>query len=548
MEKEIEDGYIFKGTPESIDTEKEVKNISVESFSFDPEKLSHALIILGQKITGITLYSYQYEPVYRIIYSLLVGDGAEITLLFARQSGKSEAIVFCVIVIGVFFPVLAKYFKELEYFKDGVKMGAFAPQLDQINTIYSRCVERIWSDKTLMYISDPEINDFPTYKTRFVLKSGSFLFAQSGAKQSKIESKTYHIIFIDESQDMDTYKVRKSIIPMTAATFGTIVRLGTPNRVRGDFYHTISNNKNRDRKLRTAKINNQLHFEYDYKKIVDAKKIQFKKDAKKFHLLYEKAVKRDANSMGINSDEFRMSYGLEWLLDIGMFITENRLEDLVYDKRINFPTLKENDFVVAGLDIASSRNSTVLTIGILDNPTSDLDFRPTKTILAWIELEGLDYEYQFEILFDVLQQFRVSVLYGDNTGVGRALMDRLVYHLSDIIFIVPYIFTPQTKSDMWKALDEDINARRIVIPANKTARSKKEFLKFEEQMLNLQKTWKGNLMVCQKNAGYSDDYCDSLALMNLAGNTMYETPQEVIQQDNEFYKINNISLLKESDW
>lgn len=545
-----ESSYIYRGDAgKKIDADKETTEAG-KSIGFDPEKLSDALVKIGEKIFGFELYSYQKGPAFRVIYSMLKGDGAELTFLFSRQSGKSEIVAFVSVVIGVTFPVLAKLFKELDHFKHGVKMGVFAPQLEQAETVYSRCVDRLNSDSTRMFMSSSDVGDFPTSKVKFKLNSGSFLNMQSGARQSKIESKTYNIIFIDESQHMDTDKVRKSIIPMTAATFGTIVRLGTPDRFRGDFYDTIQLNKQDDKRIKKAnKRLEQRHFEYNYKEVIKAKKRMFKKDGKPFHNMYEKSVSRDKRSWGENSEQFKLAYRLEWLFDIGMFLTEDTFSDNLLDKKASFPPVTKSSFVVAGLDIASARASTVMTTLICDQRAEDYDTRPTKTLHAWDELSGLDYETQFDIISEKLVTYGVQVLFCDYTGVGRALTDRFIYHFSDSLVIVPYTFTPASKSDMWKRLDEDINNKRIIIPANKSIQETEQFRNFKEQMLNLQKRWNQSIMICHKTDGFKDDYCDSLGLANLAGNHLYQKPTEVEVFDNFFVNNSNTdSIIEESRW
>lgn len=551
MAYEKNSSFSFQGTPEDIDIEQTL-NDTASNISYDPYRLTEILLEIGQKMTGIHLYSYQKPIVFRILYSILHRDGAEITALFSRQSGKSEIVVFCVITMGVLLPVLAKIFpKELGHFSNGIKMGLLAPQGEQVDTIYRRCMERLLSEPVQMFLDDPDILDTPLSTVHFKLKSGSFLTGQSAAKQSKIESKTYHIVFLDESQDMDTEKVRRSIIPMTASTFGTIVRTGTPSRNKGDFYYTIQNNKKSDKKLQSKREREtkQLHFQYDYKEVIASKKEQYKKDQKDFHLLYEKAVNRDKKSMGENSDYFRMAYKIEWLLEIGMFISEEGLEEHCYDKRIVFPTVEKTSFVVAGLDIASARNDTVLTMGVVDFPSMEFGERPKKTLLNWLTLSGVNYEEQFHVLVENLMANQVKVLYADYTGVGRALTDILIYHLQEYMDIVPFTFTPSSKSDMWKALDEDIINNRICIPAHKSIRNLKEFKSFEEQMTNLQKYWRGSFMVCEKTQGFSDDYCDSLGLMNLAGNHLYTPPNEIEVTENTLINTGyKASVRERSRW
>ena len=220
-----EDTYITPSEPKKIDVEKESKKMK-DKIGFKPMKLTEVLVTLGEQLYGVELYSYQKEPAYRIIYSVLVQDGAEIAMLFSRQSGKSEVIAFTSIVCGVFLPVLAKVFpKELGHFAKGVKMGLIAPQLDQVDTTYSRCLDRLWQEETLQFMEDPDIRDKPLSIRNFKLASGSFLKAQSGAKQSKIESKTYNVVFLDECVTADTKVVtKKGDKEIGSITRGTFVK------------------------------------------------------------------------------------------------------------------------------------------------------------------------------------------------------------------------------------------------------------------------------------------------------------------------------------
>ena len=51
-------------------------------------KLADLILNFSQKLTVRGLYPYQKEFSWRIIYSLLVEDGEEISALFGRQMGK----------------------------------------------------------------------------------------------------------------------------------------------------------------------------------------------------------------------------------------------------------------------------------------------------------------------------------------------------------------------------------------------------------------------------------------------------------------------------
>lgn len=918
-----EEGYVFQGNPEDIQVEEAVQE-EANKIGFDAYKLASILLTIGQKMTGITLYEYQLAPTFRIIYSMLVNDGAEITILYPRQSGKSEVVSIVSVVIGVLFPVLARiYPKELFHFSKGVKMGLLAPQYDQVETVYGRCVDRLLSDPVQQFMSDPDIGDASTSKAKFKTKSGSTLTPQSAAKQSKVESKTYHIIFLDESQDLDTDKVRRcvssdmiaytpqgektidevvkhkldvfhpqygfvtpknwfdngkqevvkltlengfeiettlnhknrvirrgrkdnkpfnletenltigdrlsiadklpyvfggcsyndgllagyllgdgtikkgasprlycfndtynrltdivreyecdtiirrendnngllevaivgntykdsgfrtnskgsnkviellrdlgiyglsgkdktiniehkskrflvglieglietdgsvvlpknglkghiafnnisfklvktiqkachilgihgnicsydnngtlsgnlekmhafvikdvrsirqfymtislhtkqsklvelvnriehissrnscklynewerfykiisierigekdtycvemptddhlwvvngiithnSIIPMTASTFGTIVRTGTPGRYKGDFYYTINNNIKHDSKLRTKRDREtkQLHFQYTYKDVIKHKNNQFKIDGINFHKMYEKAVLRDRDSMGENSEAFRMAYNSEWLLDVGMFITEKDIELKLLNRRRGFPRFDGDEFIVAGLDIASARAQTVLTYGSVDEPAFEIGEHPHKIVGGWLALDNMNYEEQFQIIAQTIIDKKIRVLYADYTGVGRALTDTLIYHIGHIVEIVPYNFSIGSKSDMWKALDEDTDNGKIEVPASKVVAETQEFQDFYEQMVNLQKYWRGSYLTCEKTQGFKDDYCDSFGLFNLAGNHIHVPIEEATVEDNIFFDGTNraMNIKDNSGW
>ena len=552
-----DDGFVFKGNPEDISVEEAVEE-EANKTGFDAFKLASVLLIIGQKMTGITLYDYQKEPTFRIIYSMLVNDGAEITILYPRQSGKSEVVSIVSVVIGVLFPVLARlYPKELYHFSKGVKMGLLAPQYDQVDTVYARCVERLLSEPVQQFMSDPDIGDAPLSKARFRTKAGSTLTPQSAAKQSKVESKTYHIIFLDESQDLDTDKVRRSIIPMTASTFGTIIRTGTPGRYKGDFYYTITNNKKHDAKLRTKRDRQtkQLHFEYTYKDVIKHKNEQYKIDGINFHKMYEKSVLRDRDSMGENSEAFRMAYNSEWLLDVGMFITEKDMDIKLLNRRRGFPDYNlphmVNQHNIAGLDIASARAQTILTFGHIDSPAFSVGEHPHKTVGGWVAIDNMNYEEQFQTIARELLDRRIKVLYADYTGVGRALTDTLMYHLGNYLEIVPYVFSAGSKSDMWKALDEDINNSKMEVPASKAVIETAEYMEFYKQMTNLQKYWRGSYLVCEKTQGFKDDYCDSLGLFNLAGNHIYAPEQEMeVYDENMFFGLSarDMQIKNNSSW
>lgn len=525
-----------KGAPFEEAYEKsglsDVDSLSTD-LGFDPHAVVEGMMKFGKALTGVQLYSYQEVIAYRIFYSVITMEGAVITVLLSRQSGKTEALAFVINTMAVIMPVLAKLFPSLEQFSEGIKMGLFAPQGEQMQTTYNRAMLRLSSDNATLLMRDPEIDTELTSTARLSLTNGSFLKGQIASKQSKIESKTYDVVFLEEAQDLDDYIVEKSIEPMLTATGGTLIKIGTTGTMKNHYWYEIQRNRNKDRKIVDHRLLN--HIQFDYKAIIKARRNQYELDGKRYHLHYEADVKRKIERWGKDSQAFRLGYSLEWDLETGMLLTDKDWERITNRKK--GLGLKDGDDTryrfVAGLDLAKDYCSTVLTIGKIIG--EDATGNKIKQIVDWIELQGMDYEAQHHVIMQALVEYDVEVLFLDYTGVGKPVGDRLMYACGDYIHIEPYTFSKQSKSEMWYALTAAISSGRIVVPSNKKAVSTKEYARFEEQMMNCTKFFDGPYLVCQKSDGYLDDYVDSLGLMNLAGDYQLAEVHEIEEDDNPFF-------------
>ena len=90
------------------------------------------------------LHPYQRPLARRIMESVIIGDGEEITALAARQSGKTETIANTIATMMILLPRLAKMYPDLlGKFRDGIKVGMFAPVSDQAQTVFGRTVNRL---------------------------------------------------------------------------------------------------------------------------------------------------------------------------------------------------------------------------------------------------------------------------------------------------------------------------------------------------------------------------------------------------------------------
>lgn len=525
-----EDGFVFETTGGSV-TDIDTSDMAGRSVSFDAHFITGKIMDFGKVLTGIPLYSYQEEIAYRIIYSVITFEGSVLTVLLSRQSGKSETMAFVIDTLTVLLPALAKIIPDLEQFSNGFRVGLFAPQSDQVVTTYSRAMTRLTSANAEMVLSDPDLLVSLESEVRLNLSNGSFLAGQVASKQSKIESKTYDLIIIEEAQDTDDFLVTKSIEPMLTATGGTLVKVGTTGVTKNHFWYEIQANRNHDRKIPDKRLRN--HFEYAYKEIISARRHQFEIDHKKFHLNYEADILRKKERWGEDSQAFKLAYALVWDLESGMLISDKEFNTLL-NRKLGFQEPSTGDYVVAGLDIGKAPAETVLTIAKVWY-TDDPFEKPYKQILAWVCLGGLDYEAQHHEILNYIVEYNISTIFADYTGVGKPVVDRLVYACGEYVNIEPYTFTAQSKSDMWYNFTSDIQTRRLIVPANRMVRGTIEFQKFEEQMKNCQKYFNGAYMVCEKSEGYFDDMVDSCALMCLAANAQRVAESELEVDDNPLF-------------
>lgn len=481
-------------------------------------ELVNRIFTFCELYSGKTMFPYQEQFSKRVIRSVLENDGEEITALFSRQSGKSETIALTVGGLMIILPQLANMpmFADdprLQMFKDGLWIGIFAPSQRQSQITYNRIKSRIQCKSAQAIMADSEFRlTFTTSNGQTVaLSNGSFVTAISASDGSSIEGESFKLIICEEAQDISNFKIRKSIHPMGAAYNATIVKIGTATTFKGDFYDAIQRNK-KEYDSKTTHIKN--HFEYDWKV------------AAKYNPNYAKYVEKEKKRLGEKSDEFRMSYCLEWIIERGMFIDiskfelnngESMLERVMYDKSATH---------VAGIDVGGKSDSTIITMVevnwgmpvIMESRTND-ETGQEETYLAyntylkdWCCISNEpDYEEQYPQIVDYLSHFLVVRVVCDATREA-SISHRLRANLSSEV--IPYIFTTKSKSEMYKHLDKEIAAGRARVCMGEQTVQTREYQDFLEQLGDLQKGYSGaNLVVAHPDEkGAHDDYPDSWAL------------------------------------
>lgn len=508
--------------------------------------------------SGRTLYPYQEQFSKRVIRSVLTNDGAEITALFARQSGKSETISDTSGGMMILLPQLANMpmfanDKRLQPFRDGLWIGIFAPSQRQAQITYNRIRSRLLSPSAEAVLNDPDFNlQFTTSNGQTCsLSNGSFVTAISASDGSSIEGESFKLIICEECQDISNYKITKSIHPMGAAYNATKVKIGTATTFKGNFYDAIQRNKleydNGETRVRN-------HFEYD----CDV--------AAKYNPWYAKYIEGEKRSLGEKSDEYQMSYKLKWILERGMFIDIEQFEQNNLEPLLDVSLYDKSRTHVAGIDLGGKGDDTVITIVEVDW-TQPLQFDERvdpetgetmvyKTyntyIKSWLKISNMpDYEEQYYMIMDFLSHFKLAKVVCDATREA-SISHRLRANLN--CEVIPYIFTTKSKSEMYKNLETEISSGRARVPASEEVLKSEEYHKFIEQLGELQKDYRGSQLVVshpdEKNA--HDDFClsldteiltdkgfitydkmtsDTLVASVVDGKIVYRKPTKIIHRD-----------------
>lgn len=471
--------------------------------------------------SGKYFYPYQAQLSKRVIRSLLDNDGEEITAQQSRQSGKSEVVAITVGGCAILLPVLANMpvFADdlrLSKFKFGLLIGIFAPAQQQSQIIFNRIKQYMGTDSGIAVMQDPDIN------VTFAANNGinlvlrfnnlnitSTITCMSASEGSNIEGKTYMLIVVDEAQDVGNFKYSKSISPMCSFYNGTKVLIGTPTTFKGFFYEAIERNKF-DFDNKTRKRN---HFQYNWEFVAQ------------YNTNYAKYVESEKRRLGEDSDEFQMSYNLKWILERGMFTTTSKFDALGV-KTMGICSCDYTNEHVAGIDYGKKNDSTVVTVGEVDwenpiiveqNKSDDPSVEDYIVydvyVKAWLELQGDDWNSQYIDIMAFLNNYNIRRLVCDATGVGAGVTDRIRANVS--YEVIDYVFSTPSKSELYKHYDAEIKAGRLHYPKDAHAQETREYERFIEQHLDLQKGYSGqHMIVCHPDdKSAHDDYPDSCAMM-----------------------------------
>ncbi|MFH9731859.1 terminase large subunit domain-containing protein [Streptomyces sp. NPDC017260] len=456
------------------------------------------VILVIDELSGHPLRPYQLPLARRLLESLITEDSAKITALWSRQSGKSETVADTVCGAAIMLPRLAKVFPNLlGKFKEGLWIGVFAPTDEMSETLFSRIVGRLTSERAQDILADPEIDEklVARGKVLHLKRCGSLIRKQTAHPKAMIEGQTYHLVVIDEAQAADDKVLNKSIGPMLASTAGTMCMTGTPTYTKSGFYEQIQKNKREG----TRKGRKRNHFQVDWKEV--AKHVP----------RYKKFVQSEMDRLGEESDEFKLSYRLIWLLDKGMLVTSDRF-DALGDTSMRVVQEWHRSPVVVGIDPARKTDSTVVTVCWVNWDYPDAYGNYEHRVLNWLDLTGMDWETQYYRIVEFLNRYSVYAVGIDSGGLGDVVASRLrVLMPSTNIVDMKSDRSSQTKR--W-AHTMDLMSKGLVIwPAHAKTRQTKTWRMFRQQMEDAELTYQGpHIIVAAPDVDAAhDDYVDSLA-------------------------------------
>lgn len=509
------------------------------------------IVKLAEAISEKRLFVYQKEFGTRLVTAILEHNGDILTALWSRQSGKSECIAAFILACMIILPVLARM-KEFENdwrfnctdeqgnyrgYKKGLKVGIYAPRQKQANIAYSRIKDNVNSDTCGLITDELGIHVQISNGNMFWMSNGSKIQSYSASEQSKIEGDSYHVLILDEAQDIGTMQVRKSLHPMVAAYNGVIVKIGTCSVQKSDFYTEIKKN---ERDFMVGGVQN--HFFFNYHICIQS------------NSFYRDFVNKEKERLGEESDEFRLSYDCEWLLERGQFCTKEQMLKCMrttgpFSELWNLPDprsktlfingnliLNRHNTLVAGIDFGKVHDSTVVTVMYVDwkNPEKD-EYVVTpegcthfqayrKYVVGWLVLHGDDYPQQFEKITDFLNIFKgLRKIVLDSTGVGTWGLDQFrVYYANfnrgislatheqekGYVEVEGFNFSQSSKSEGYKLLQTDMLGGRLFVPAGEHTEQLRTYKRFLLEMMDLRKTYTNSYMACEApdEPGAHDDF------------------------------------------
>lgn len=470
---------------------------------------------------GIRFYDYQREASNKIIHHILNRTGEEIPIEFSRQSGKTEMVVDTAAFLMAYCKSLTARFwgKSLP-----IRIVIFAPQKEQAKTDFDRLKNNLNKLATLKKWKNL-VDKKESNQTTLQINNGSYCYIFPLTPLSNPESKTADLLIFEEAHKIIDLEKKVKAEPMGASTNAPEISIGVSGFTKNYFKKLIDKKKH--------------HLRYPAERVVEERQKRYEEDGDVAHLLYAKKFNKILTRDGADDIAVKTQWLLKWHLEAGQFMTADDWEDIRkpykawrgkteidVQCRLVDEDLKNDCYV--GIDTAKDPDSTVVTVIRWNEQTQ------WKELVALLELHGTNYADQFTIVsgFDTVEgrrtglglfdSFKVVGLAIDSTGQGDFFPDMFSRHTKykdekSGLFRVK--FSLIGKDNIYTNLMQVAQNRLTALPSDDTL----EMQRFENQMLDLEKEYKGQFLSCHHPEGsdgqgeiYHDDYPDSWALAEWA--------------------------------
>jgi len=406
--------------------------------------------------------------------------------LIVHNSGKTETVACTVLALGTFY---------ILFMWEDFDCGLFAPVQSMITHVTRNRLRKRWKSvkKWLRQEGIVQTAGEGVTSSIFILNcktsnKEAFIQSLSAGESADIIGPTFRFMVIEQSELINPVKLKNDVFPMGAEAGGVRVLTGTSSPyLKNDYFRKAIERWHPDPKKNKSTS--------DYVRIVpwtEASKSSYK---------YKRYVEREREKLGANSIEFKTQYGLEWVGLKVKFITWDSLALLEKDY---IPDKERLRFV--GIDVAKAGDSTVVTVIEIDGTQIH--------IIAWLELEGINYEDQVDIIIEWLEDYLpIRYLLIDIVTLGQPVYDMLKRKLYPLqIRSDGFYGSAKSNSEMFTAMDREFVHGRVHYL--KTTKQKREKNRFLEQALDLERTYTGNFLKLHhpKQKGRHDDYMYSLAL------------------------------------
>jgi hypothetical protein len=402
------------------------------------KKLISNIDIFTSQGSGLTLRSYQRNPVNAVLNSVINKLGLSFVVIFPRQSGKNEIQAqIQAYLLTIFSQSAAEIVVVSPTWKPQSENAMYRLETALSNNLISR---HLWS-KQRGFI-------YTCHQSRAYFLSGS--------PTSNIVGITANtLLCIDEAQDIQIDKFDKDILPMAASTNATRVFFGT----------AWTSNTLLSREERSAAALQKIDgLQRVWRLSCD--------DVGREVPSYKTFVADQVGKLGRNHPMVKTQYFSEDIDAEGGLFPPDRLQSLLGSHpplsgplpgRCYVATLDVAGEDEAGLGIfdSPSRDSTALTIAQVDlsslsDPSVNL---PTYKIVHRYSWTGVKHPSLFSKLLDLFSFWSIKYVVCDATGVGAGLVSFLSKALGSKV--IPFVFTQKSKSDLAWSFLALVDSQRI---------------------------------------------------------------------------------------